>query len=36
MRNQPSPEEKAKAFDSFRNEVGKVVDGRPVFLAATR
>ena len=26
MRNQPSPEEKAKAFESFRNEVGKVVD----------
>jgi hypothetical protein len=26
MRNQPSPEEKAKAFEAFRSDVNKVVD----------
>ena len=26
MLNKPSPEEKSRAFDEFRNEVNKVVD----------
>jgi hypothetical protein len=26
MRNQPSPEEKAKAFDAFRDDLHKAVD----------